>query len=130
MKIGACVLLALALLAAAPAAAMAEEFVTVTSVTIDPVATLCETRGCVIVTGTITCDGVGAAELVNLDVYQGRVQGFDDFDLLDFACSTEPRPYTIVAENYLDQRFHPGRATAVASIDGSVVASATVRTRR
>ncbi|HJR90721.1 MAG TPA: hypothetical protein VJ782_11245, partial [Aeromicrobium sp.] len=57
------------------------------------------------------------------------LRGVDNLDLLDFACSTQPRTFTVVAEELFGREFRPGRATVTARVDGTVIASETIRIR-
>jgi hypothetical protein len=109
-------------------------------VTIDRVVTHCTegatTSGCAVVTGTMTCDGVGPAFEVNIRLTQRDASGVTNSDLLDFACSTEPTPFRVFIESfYCDTPndpdcYWPGRATATATFRGTVLAQETVRIKK
>jgi hypothetical protein len=119
-----------------------QEYVTVTNVTIDKVAYLCgETTesGCVRLTGTLTCETTGLAQLIDLFIQQRDLSGVDDLDLLDFACSTEPRSFNVAVESGgcdpgvppPNGCFRPGRATVQAVVfRGLVLAEQSVRIRK
>ena len=121
------------LLAAASGSAVAasEHFVEVTDITFAS-AEMCGDEAkndCVVMTGTITCAEEGPAELVEVSLVQRDLRGVDNLDLLDFACSTQPRTFTVVAEELFGREFRPGRATVTARVDGTVIASETIRIR-
>lgn len=131
--------LATLILGASAAPAAAQEFVDVTAVTFDRVAHLCgesTASGCVVVSGTITCAATGPAELVDVSIRQRGIDGISNLDLLDFPCSTQPRPFTAIAETFgcgfPGERtgcFKPGPATVSATVSGVVVAEARVLVR-
>ena len=116
--------------------------VTVTNVTFERNATLCgelATSACVRVSGTMTCDAAGPAEWVEVVLTQRGVTGQDNLDLLDFACSTEPRAFRVAAETFTceveftgrrEGCFRPGLATVQAVKDGVVIAEETVLIRK
>jgi hypothetical protein len=103
-------------------------YVTVTDVTFDRVATLCNefaASGCVRLTGTITCAEAGLPVLVEIFLRQGDITGGDNLDLLDFACSPVPRAFLVHVEfdgcsvpgiRNPAGCFKPGPATAVAQV--------------
>jgi hypothetical protein len=87
----------------------------------------------------MTCDATGPAEWVEVFLTQGKVTGGDNLDLLDFACSTEPRPFVDTPETegcdvpFTGKRegcFRPGRATVRAYIRGVLIAEETVFIRK
>ena len=126
-------------LGASAAPATAGVFVEVTAITFDRVAHLCgdiRTSGCVIMTGTITCAETGLAELVSVELRQREIRGTDNLDLLDFACSTEPRTFTVIAETFgcvFGERagcFRTGPGTVEASVSGQVLTTERVLVKR
>jgi hypothetical protein len=134
--------LASALMIGMSGSGAAQEYVAVTNVTFDPVAQLCiegAAAPCVRVTGTLTCASTGLAQLVDIFVVQRDQDAVNNLDLLDFACSTEPRAFSATAETDGcdpiggDKAgcFRPGRATARAVVfRGPVVAEETIRIRK
>jgi hypothetical protein len=117
--------------ASAGTVAASDHFVEVTDVTFSG-AEMCGTAtksACVVITGTMTCAEEGPAELVNMEITQRGLRGTDNLDLLDFACSTEPREFTAIAETFGAGLFRPGRARVTASLSGTVIASDTIRIR-
>jgi hypothetical protein len=121
-----------------------EVVVTVTAVTIERNAALCgelAASGCVRLSGTMTCDATGPAEWVQFYVTQRNTSGLDDLDLLDYACSTEPRSFIVTAETFgCDAPFQrnatgcfrpgPAQVRAVAMDRNVVVLEQTVFIRR
>ena len=133
------VALAGVVLGAGATPASAGAFVEVTDITFDRVAHLCgdiKTSGCVIMTGTITCAETGLAELVSVELRQREIRGTDNLDLLDFACSTEPRTFSVIAETFgcvFGERagcFRTGPATVEASVSGQVLTTERVIVKR
>jgi hypothetical protein len=127
-------------LGASAAPVHAQEFVNVTDVSFDKVAHLCgesTASGCVRLTGTITCESTGLADLVEVFLRQRDLQGADNLDLLDFACSTEPRAFTAIVEfdgcGFPETRagcFRPGPALARAFLSDELVAEERVIIRK
>ena len=119
-------------LGASTAPVAAQEYVNVTEVTFDKVAHLCgegSASGCVRLTGTITCEAEGLANLVEVFLQQRSIEGADNLNLLDFACSTEPRAFNVAVEfdgcGAPESRagcFKPGRALARAFVGSDLVA--------
>ena len=118
-----------------------QEIVTVSSITFDRVAHLCgqtTASGCVRLTGTMTCASAGFAQLVNVFLDQRGLIGLDNLDLLDFACSPEPRSFTVVVENegcgFTNTPagcFRPGPATVRAVVfRGPVITEQSVLIRK
>ena len=94
--------------------------------------------GCVILSGTLTCAETGLAELVSVTLQQRGLVGTDNPDLLDFACSPEPRSFNVIAETFgcdaparpSTECFRPGPAVVEASVSGVVLTQGTVRVRK
>jgi hypothetical protein len=98
------VLLAGLLAVGVVAPAIADEtLVNVTGVTIDRAAYIFgKDAPSIRVTGTLTCDATGPAEYTEIRATQRGVSGQTNLDLLDFACTTEPRAFTAVVESFCD----------------------------
>lgn len=74
---------------------------TVTRVTINRVAHISgKFAPSIQVTGTLACDAAGPAEPTEQSATQHGVQGQANLDLLDFPCTTEPRPFRVVIETF------------------------------
>ncbi len=77
-----------------------EETVAVTTVRLDRTAKLTSSVAATVrLTGTIACNAEGPADLTTTIARQRAVEGRDNWDLYMFACSTEPRPFTVVVES-------------------------------
>ena len=105
-----------------------DHFVNATSVTFDTIAYINGPASPVVrVSGTMTCDGIGPAIEVFVDISQRQATGSSNFMLLDFPCSTEPRPFTISLEGFCDEPyardrecFRSGPASVVAFVPGGL----------
>lgn len=118
-------------------AVSADEFVNATSVTFDKIAYIYEAgTPAVVVSGTMTCDATGPAVEVYVNITQRQATGYSNSELLDFACSTEPRAFTITLEGWCDDEvrdpecFRPGRATIRAYVGGITLTEETVLIKR
>jgi hypothetical protein len=125
------VALATLVMAAGTGVVSAVETVNVTSVTFDSTAVLCggeKTNDCAIIHGEITCDATGPAELVSVVLTQRGTRATDNLDLLDFPCTTTPTEFTVVVESFGDL-LRRGRATVIASVEGTVIATEKIQIR-
>ncbi len=128
-------LAALAAVTAVAPVAAEDGTVAVTKITLDRKASLSsEVAADVRVTGTITCETLGPADLTTTTARQGEAVGQDNWDLYEFPCSTNAQPFTVVVESLTcDPDFAPEQCftrgmleVEVVDVHGNVLASGQV----
>jgi hypothetical protein len=133
-------LAAIVALTSAATLAVAESYIAVTDVTLDPVAHTSRTsNGVVVVSGTIACSSDGeVSERLVLTLTQRGATGTDNLEFEGYICATEPSSFRVpleyatpcpIGSRFPQCHFTAGPALLRATVDGVLLAEAQVLIR-